>query len=542
MATGLCAARVSSSTVAAVFYGPLERCKIFHGGFVSSSQSVRRTDVSGNGVNGRLTRKGGLQSVKGREYNPGFFDIRRKRMSVRRDTTAVVVRAQGMASEWHFDDNFMSRRPSLCGSSKVEEGNKLGFVGETACNAMGKALSSMVYMIKTLQSYALHMDNVLYDRHIPSMISAVQREMSAAFVWLFQQVFACTPVLMVAVMLLFADFTVYSVAEHVNPLRVSTSISQNPNDQMFLPSPSRGLECEEECQSFGSYEKTQFANKSGQFGQMNSAQFEQSGKSVQVNESAGELLDMAGCGGRGSRHCWSGAEPDEGNNGRQGWVQGTALLRGRDSSASRIGPEASQSSSVGRPSVSMKVSSSSGLALIDDPLLGDISAGGREGGVGREPGRVSFGPEGERTDSGGPSGYENEGRERDRSLNLNPVAQLSEDTANDALALEFNWTEEHYEDLLSREPRNALLLANYAQFRHVVRHDASGAESLFKRALAADSTDGHILDRFASFLWLERGNKRAAELAYRAAIACDPSNPYYSGSYAHFLWHSGGED
>lgn len=121
------------------------------------------------------------------------------------------------------------------------------------------------------------------------------------------------------------------------------------------------------------------------------------------------------------------------------------------------------------------------------------------------------------------------------------VAPVAVDLEPDNYAC-FDRTDLEYQHAISMQDTNTLLLANYAQFLYVVRHDNNRAEDFFHRALQVDPSDGEILGRFASFLWLGRGNKEAAERAYKAAIASDPQNPYHAGSYAHFLWHTCDEE
>lgn len=85
-------------------------------------------------------------------------------------------------------------------------------VGEfIAVSSLNKAFSSMVFIIHELHSYALSIGGCLYCEDFKEIISKVQREMNFSFVWLFQQVFSRSPSLMVYVMVLLANFTVYSM-------------------------------------------------------------------------------------------------------------------------------------------------------------------------------------------------------------------------------------------------------------------------------------------------------------------------------------------
>ncbi|GJM92520.1 hypothetical protein PR202_ga08997 [Eleusine coracana subsp. coracana] len=83
--------------------------------------------------------------------------------------------------------------------------------GESARAAVGRAFSSMVLMIRELQSFTLQMRETLLYEDLQAVLSRVHAEMHASFVWLFQHIFSGTPALMVSLMLLLANFTVYSM-------------------------------------------------------------------------------------------------------------------------------------------------------------------------------------------------------------------------------------------------------------------------------------------------------------------------------------------
>lgn len=84
--------------------------------------------------------------------------------------------------------------------------------GESTYCSVKKAFSSMVFIIRELHSYTLQMREILYFEDLQGILARVQSEMHASFVWLFQQVFSHTPTLMVYVMILLANFTVYSMS------------------------------------------------------------------------------------------------------------------------------------------------------------------------------------------------------------------------------------------------------------------------------------------------------------------------------------------
>ncbi|GAB2285748.1 hypothetical protein Dimus_020185 [Dionaea muscipula] len=86
--------------------------------------------------------------------------------------------------------------------------------GESAYCSVKKAFSSMVFIIRELHGFTLHMRELLYYEDLQEIWVRVQKEMHASFVWLFQQVFSQTPTLMVYVMILLANFTVHSMSSN----------------------------------------------------------------------------------------------------------------------------------------------------------------------------------------------------------------------------------------------------------------------------------------------------------------------------------------
>ncbi|KAJ8477891.1 hypothetical protein OPV22_021618 [Ensete ventricosum] len=84
----------------------------------------------------------------------------------------------------------------------------------------------MVFMIRELQSYTLQMREVLFREDLQGILSRVTREMNSSSVWLFRQVFSCTPMLM----LLLANFTVYSIG-HLDAVALA---APNPPTQSMV--------------------------------------------------------------------------------------------------------------------------------------------------------------------------------------------------------------------------------------------------------------------------------------------------------------------
>ncbi|MED6115122.1 hypothetical protein PIB30_087198 [Stylosanthes scabra] len=107
---------------------------------------------------------------------------------------------------------------------------------------------------------------------------------------------------------------------------------------------------------------------------------------------------------------------------------------------------------------------------------------------------------------------------------------------------EYLRTELVYQTGLSKEPNNALLLANYAQFLYLVAHDYGRAEEYFKKAIGVEPRDAEAFNKYATFLWKVKNDLWAAEETYLEAISAEPTNSFYAANYAHFLWNTGGED
>ncbi|KAK1270821.1 hypothetical protein QJS04_geneDACA007567 [Acorus gramineus] len=114
------------------------------------------------------------------------------------------------------------------GGGGGNDGGLMGTVGETAYCSFKKAFSSMVFIIRELQSYTLQMREVLSHRDMRGILVRVQKEMHASFVWLFERIFSPTPTLMVYLMLLLANFTVYSMGHDIAIAAATASTSPPP--------------------------------------------------------------------------------------------------------------------------------------------------------------------------------------------------------------------------------------------------------------------------------------------------------------------------
>lgn len=79
---------------------------------------------------------------------------------------------------------------------------------------VGNVCCSTLYIIREVQSHALKIRGLVLDEELSGVVSKVQREMTSSFVWLFKEVFAKTPDLMLDVMVLTSNFAAHSIETH----------------------------------------------------------------------------------------------------------------------------------------------------------------------------------------------------------------------------------------------------------------------------------------------------------------------------------------
>ena len=368
--------------------------------------------------------------------------------------------------------------------------------GESAYCSVKKAFSSMVFIIRELHNYTLQMREILFYEDVQGIVARVQKEMHASFVWLFQQVFSHTPTLMVYVMILLANFTVYSMGHNTAMAAASPAVESS----------IATIETVSLTDDVRSQKQPRFDSSTM--------------KTFSVSSSVGKTAFVGGNNGGGGgdkvRPVASGTDGDGRFDGSSSSNQHQTILP----------DEISQVSSFGNPTAS-KDGSESGTVLESE------SWGVR----GEEEKKLwnAIVEEAERMPT--VMGDETLDKETMRGL-VSPikVGVEPEDYTD------YFRTELLYQQALSQEPNNPLLLANYAQFLYLVMHEYDRAEEYFKRAVRVEPGDAESLSRYASFLWLVRKDLCAAEETYLEAIAAEPGNSSYAASYAHFLWNTGGED
>ncbi|KAF9674628.1 hypothetical protein SADUNF_Sadunf10G0146700 [Salix dunnii] len=108
--------------------------------------------------------------------------------------------------------------------------------------------------------------------------------------------------------------------------------------------------------------------------------------------------------------------------------------------------------------------------------------------------------------------------------------------------VEYYRTDLLYQMAIAEDPKNPLLLSNYAQFLYTVRHDYDRAEKCFKRATMVGPPDAEAFSLYADFLWRVRKDLWSAEERYLQALSIEPNNTEHASKYASFLWSTGGEE
>ncbi|KAI4340347.1 hypothetical protein MLD38_025194 [Melastoma candidum] len=357
--------------------------------------------------------------------------------------------------------------------------------GESAYCSVKAAFSSMVFIIRELHSFTLRTREIMSYEKVQGILDHVHREMNASFIWLFQQIFSHTPTLMVYVMILLANFTVYSVGSN-DAVAASISHVGSPLASTESVSVLDIKDCETKRNGFDS----------------------SAAKSFKISPSGGKTTSVGGGHGGGGRY-----RPVATGTGGEGLFPHTDNYR-------VILPEGGASSHLSSLGTSPKE---------EEPISGREAIQGEVGlwnSIVEEASKMDGSPSHESLD-----------HETRRNLVSPVTAKIEAEDYTDYIA-----TEMSYHKGLSQDPNNPLLLANYAQFLYLVSSDFDRAEEYFKRAVAVDPPDAESYNKYASFLWRARGDLCAAEEAFLGAISAYPANSFYAASYAHFLWNTGGED
>ncbi|KAL5710389.1 hypothetical protein ACHQM5_020955 [Ranunculus cassubicifolius] len=357
--------------------------------------------------------------------------------------------------------------------------------GESAYCSVKKAFSSMVFIIQELHSYTLQMREFLFLEDINGILDRVQQEMHASFVWLFQQIFSHTPTLMMYVMILMANFTVHSMSNNA-------AIAAHPPLVEYYSTTATEI----------------VSSIENQNPQLDSSQVQD------FSDSSSKISAVGGNSGGGDK----GSTIGSGTDGGEGRFDGVSSFHPHNI----VPDELSQVSSLGNPSTSKDDASidsnTEKVSINDETTLWNAMV--------EEASKMQ-------------SAFSDEALDHETMQQF--VSPINAEIEQEDLT-EYSRTELSYQEAISNEPNNPLLLSNYAQFLYLVVHDHDRAEEYFKRASQAKPSDSEALSKYASFLWMAKKDMDAAEETYLEAIEADPGNAFHAANYAHFLWNTGGED
>ncbi|GJP40628.1 hypothetical protein CLOM_g288 [Closterium sp. NIES-68] len=122
--------------------------------------------------------------------------------------------------------------------------------------------------------------------------------------------------------------------------------------------------------------------------------------------------------------------------------------------------------------------------------------------------------------------FGSEGKSRNGSAPDTPVA------AADVAAMEA-----HYLTALTKDPKDPLLLRNFARFLYEVKGKYEEAEKYFERAITESPYDGELLVQYAKLLWEGMGDANKASVFFERAVNAAPQDCYVLAAYASFLWN-----
>ncbi|PKA63115.1 hypothetical protein AXF42_Ash007911 [Apostasia shenzhenica] len=341
---------------------------------------------------------------------------------------------------------------------------------DSAYSSFKKAFSSMVFIVRELQSHTIRMREALFfldTLQIQGILTRVHGELHASFVWLFQRIFSATPTLMVYLMLLLANFTVYSIAsgsvtavEAYQPLQsVVSSVTESFQTNRRIPS----------------------------------HRFDSSSiKTFSVSRSA--TVGGSGTGGGGGQAPTIAGASDDGRSDRS-----SSSLR-RDSSIYPDAPSTTATEEDDDPAITWKRM----LETVETMKANDR----HEALMDPDTLRRFVSPVTANTMSEDLSVYS--------ATELSYRRALAEDPQNPLLLTNFaqflylvlqdhDRAEEYFKKAARAEPADAESLNRYANFLWVARNDLGAAEETFLEAIAADPGNSYYSANYAHFLWSTGG-------------------------------------
>lgn len=338
----------------------------------------------------------------------------------------------------------------------------LGSSGES----VGRAFSSMVLIVRELQSFALQqMREALLCDDLQGVLARAHGEMNASFVWLFQHIFAGTPALMLSLMLLLANFTVHSMSHSV----AAAAIPPTPPTVASV--------------TVVDTQHTEPCNPRFDAGSVKTF-------------SVGRTASVGGNSGGGGT-----VRPVAGASGNDRWdeslyrlsrvaPQQTAPLAG--TGAEKVVPDAAAKDEQATwermvAEASSMQANARAEELTDQDVLGNLVA----------PVEAELETEDIAEYARTEQRYERAvSDEPSNSLILANFAQFLYLTQND-----HKRAEHYFERAVSVEPVDAEALSRYATFLWKARNDVAAAEETYQEAIAADPGNAHHAAAYAHFLW-----------------------------------------
>ncbi|CAK9135762.1 unnamed protein product [Ilex paraguariensis] len=344
---------------------------------------------------------------------------------------------------------------------------------DSACCSVKKAFSSMVYIILELQSYALQMREVLCYKDLEKVIDKVKAEMNASFVWIFQHVFSRTPALMIHVMILLANFSVYSTANNVAIAETSFMGSSYESKTEMISLTEQQNEQDAQIDSWAIRSNLSFGRK--------------------IHPVAGGTVD-------GDRHLERSSLPIQCPN-----VVPDEISHVGNQECPNVPDEISH---VGNQELRSAVEVKLWNSMVDEALKMQSDLRGVV--LDHEAMQLVVSPVSVELESDDYIDYFKTdlvyqmalSQEPNNPLLLNNYAQFLHLVAHD-----YNRAEECYKRAVQVEPPDAESLSRYANFLWMVRKDLWGAEERYLQSIAAEPDNSYHASKYANFLWTTGGEE-----------------------------------
>ncbi|KAM0845022.1 hypothetical protein ACQ4PT_056663 [Festuca glaucescens] len=347
----------------------------------------------------------------------------------------------------------------------------LGSAGES----VGRAFSSMVLIVRELQSFALQQmqESALCgdDLRLQAVLARARGETHDSFVWLFQHIFAGTPALMLSLMLLLADFTVHSMS---HSLATAGAVPPNPP----AAAAASVVDAEPSNPRFDAASVKTFSV----------------GRTASVgggSGGSGDARPVAGAPGDDrwddeSRYSLTRVAPQQlaplAGTGAEKVLLPGAATEDEQAVWERMVAEASRLQANARAE-----------ELADPEVLGNLVA----------PVVAEVETEDVAEYARTEQRYELAvAEEPNNSLILANFAQFLYLTRND-----HKRAEHYFERAVQAEPTDAEALSRYATFLWKARDDVAAAEETYQEAIAADPGNAHYAAAYAHFLWNTGGDE-----------------------------------